>query len=513
MKKIKERKKIGLHPVMTFIILCLTVIFISFILSLFNTQSTYSVFSSISRDYKLTTESITSLFNLSGIKYIFTNTVSNFANFTVLSNLIIILIGVGVMDKSGFLQTAVTLLTKKAKKTSVTFVIVFLCIISSIIGDLSYIIFIPLVALFFYYGKRNPFIGIIASFGALTAGSGLSLIFTAIDSNLRNTTLLNASVLDVKYTFGIHSLAIINLIVIIAASYIITKITEEYVAKKVPKYEFPESALEEDIVTKKELKGILYASFVGIIYLLIIIYNIIPGLPASGNLLDYSQTLYIDKLFSYESFFTNGYVFIIALLFILVGLFYGIGSKSINNNKDLAESLGFSLDGIGKILILIFAASIFISIFKQTNIGTTFVVALSNLLTYSNFTGLPLVLLLFFISILSTIFVPYSIIKWPIIASSAVPLFMNTGLSPEFAQVIFRLGESVSMGLTPLLAYFVVYLAYIEKYNQDEKTINLFTTIKYQLPYAIAMFFLFLIVIVIWYLTNFPLGFGGHVTL
>ncbi len=513
MKKNRFKEFIGIHPVVSYIGLCGIIIVLSFIFSLVNAQSTYNVFSLTSLDYSPVTESIESMLNLSGIKYIFTSSVTNFANFTVLSHLIIMLIGIGIIDKSGFLQTSVTLLTKKVKKTTVTFTIILLCLMASIIGDLAYIIFVPLTALFFYYGKRNPFIGLIASFGALTCGSGLSFIFTSIDSNLRNTTLLNASVIDPSYSFTTTALLIVNIIVIAITAVILTKVTEDYVAKKMPKYEFEESALEEDIVTKRELRGMIYAIVIGIIYLLIIVYNIIPGLPFSGNLLDYSQSLYIDKLFSYESFFTSGFVFIVAILFILLGLFYGIGSKSIKNNKDFVEGLGHSLDGIGKTLILIFVASALINIFKQTNIGNTVVVYLSNIIGSSGFTGLPLVILLFVITIIATIFVPSSIVKWPILASTAVPAFINSGISPEFAQLVFRFGESVSMGLTPLLSYFIVYLAFVEKYDQSGKSISIFKAIKFQLPYSLAMFIILLIVIIFFYITNIPLGIGGAVAL
>ena len=89
----------------------------------------------------------------------------------------------------------------------------------------------------------------------------------------------------------------------------------------------------------------------------------------------------------------------------------------------------------------------------------------------------------------------------------AVPVLMNVGLSPEFAQVVYRFGESVAFGLTPIFAYFVIYLAYMEKYNQNKKPINLFRTIKYQLPYSLASMALYLVLIIVWYITGLPVGF------
>ncbi|MBE6140966.1 MAG: hypothetical protein E7172_05505 [Firmicutes bacterium] len=514
MKKHKKRDKIGLHPVMTYIILCFAVILLSGILSLFDVQATYNQISSITGEYQVTTEAVQSLFSLSGLKYIFTNTVANFANFTVLPHLIIILLGIGVMDKSGFLKTAFRLLTKKAKKTSVTFVMVLMCLMLSVIGDLSYIIMIPLSALLFLYGKRNPAIGIISSFAALTSGTGLSIIMTSIDSSLNKVTLLNASILTPTYLINFGSYFFIMLVAIIILAFIITNITENFVAKKLPKYEFEEESLEEELVlTKRKMKGLLVAGIASLIYLIIFIYNIIPGLPFSGNLLDYSQVLYIDKLFSIDSFFSNGFVFIISVLFVILGLSYGIGAKTITNNKEFINSLSHSLNGIGKVLVMIFAASTFISIFKQTNIGNFLVASFTNIINNSTFSGLPLLILVFVISALSTIFLPSSLSKWSILASVVVPKLMNLGITPEFAQIVFRFGESTMMGLTPVFAYFIVYIAYLDIYSQNEKSLKLSETIKYQSSYAIVVSLVLLALIIIWYIIGLPIGINSTVGL
>ena len=297
MRRRKIKEKISLHPVMTYLILCLIVIVVSGILSWFNVQATYNQISSTTGEYTAKTEVVRSLLSLSGLKYIFTSTVASFANFTVLSNLIIILLGIGVMEKTGFLKTVITLLTKKAKKTTVTFWLVFICIVASIIGDLSYIIFIPLSALLFLYGKRNPLLGIITAFAALTCGSGLSLLLTSVDSSLAKVSVLNANIITSSYGIHTTSFIFIMLVAIILVSFLITGITENIVAKRLDKYSFAEENVEEEIVTThNKTRGLLLAIIVGTIYLIIFIYNIIPGLPFSGNLLDYSQELYIDKL-------------------------------------------------------------------------------------------------------------------------------------------------------------------------------------------------------------------------
>lgn len=506
MKKLRTKDKIGLHPVMMLLVLSFATIVISGILRLFNVQATFNKISSVTGDFQVTTEAVNSLFSLSGLKYIFTSTVSNFANYAVLTNLIIILLGIGIMVKSGFLKTIITLMTKKAKKTSVTFVLVLISILASLIGDLSYIILVPLGALLFLYGKRNPMIGIITTFASLTCGSALSLFLTSYDSSLINITLNNVNIINSGYNISSWAFILANVILIIALSFVITNVTENYLVKKLPKYEFSEEEVEEELVlTRKQMRGLLFSLFAGLLYLLIFIYNIIPGLPFSGNLLDYSQSLYIDKLFSYNSFFSNGFVFVVAVFFVILGLSYGIGAKTIKNNKEFVDALGHSLNGIGKILVMIFAASAFINIFKQSNIGNVVAGALTNLMQNSNFGGLPLVLLLFIFAGVIALFQPTVLFSYNIVSGVIIKL-MNAGISPEFTQLVFRLGSSVTLGLTPVFVYFVVYLAYLENYNQSNKPITIKEAIKYQLPYAAVTCVLYLLFIIIWYLVKFPIG-------
>ena len=513
MKKLRTKEKLGLHPVMMLLVLSFITIIASGILRLFNVQATFNKISSVTGDFQVTTEAINSLFSLRGLKYIFTSTVSNFANFAVLTHLIIILLGIGIMVKSGFLKTIITLMTKKAKKTTVTFVLVLVSILASLVGDLSYIILVPLGALLFLYGKRNPMIGIITTFAALTCGSALSLFITSYDSSLISMTLDNVHIINANYTISSWGFIFAMIMLIIILAFVITNITENYIAKKMPKYEFLEEDVEEELVlTRKQMRGLLFSLGAGFIYLLIFIYNIIPGLPFSGNLLDYSQSLYIDKLFSYNSFFSNGFVFVVAVFFVILGLFYGIGARTINNNKEFIDGLGHSLNGIGKVLVMIFAASTFINIFKQSNIGNVVAGALTNVMQNSDFAGLPLLLMLFIFSCIITLVQPTVLFSYDIVSGVIIKL-MNAGISPEFTELVFRLGSSVALGLTPVFAYFVVYLAYLENYNQSNKPITIWEAIKYQLPYAIITAVVYLAFIVIWYIIKFPLGIGAGVGL
>lgn len=506
MKRIKRvKEKIVLHPIMTLCIIILLTIILSGILTLFNVSAYYNKVSN-SGTYVKELLTVENLFSLSGLKYIFSNAVSNFASFTPLSMLIISLIGIGIMDKSGFLDSFFYVLTKRASKKTVTFTLSLICILASIGGDLSFIILIPLAALLFKYGKRNPKAGIICSFASLCSGIGINIFMNSIDSTLLNYTKLSASLLSKDYTIGTCSYVLIMLIAAVSLALIITNITEKTTVPKLGHFDLEDDT--EDYFTKREKRALVISLFAGVVYLLIFIYNIIPYAPLGGNLLDYSQELYIDKLFGYNSFFNQGFVFVVTLLFFILGLTYGLNAKTIKNNNEVWASLSYSLDRIGKVLVLIFFASTLIFVFKKTNIGPVITASLANLINNTNFTGIPLIVLFFVISAICTLVLPSSISKWAILSGSAVPVFMNAGMSPEFTTVIFRAGECVTYGLTPIMAYFIIYLAFMELYCKDDNE-GLFGNIKYLLPYSGYTMIMWIILLILFYLIGLPLGFGA----
>lgn len=502
------KDKIKLHPVMSFILLVVATIVLSGILGYFDVGSTYLKANPVTETYETVSVNVDSLFNLAGIKYVFSKTVTNFVNFAPLSMLIITLLGIGIMEKSGFLQAFFTLITKFSNKNRVTFFLIFTSIVATICGEVIVVMMLPIAALLFKYGRRNPAGGIIASFAGITSGIGANILLNSVDTSLIEFTEVSASLLDKNYSIGVFSFLFISIAAVFLLSFALTIVTEKYVIPRLDKYE-PEEGLEEYTLGKRELRGLVIGLGMGVIYLLFFAYNIIPGLPLSGNLLDYSQTLYIDKLFGYNSFFSSGFIFVITMLFVILGLFYGIGAKTIKNNKNFSDFLSHSLNKSGKILVLIFTASVFISVFKRTYLGNVIAASLVNIIVNSNFGGIILVFVFFLISAIATIFLPQTVLRWSIFSGISTRVFMDAGMTPEFAQLIFRAGESVALGLTPLFAYFIVYLGFLKQYNHEDKTMTISDGIKYMIPYSVVTAIIWLILIIIWYTIGIPLGFAA----
>lgn len=506
MKKFKRiRDKITLHPMMAFIFLSAFVILLSGILDVFDASVTYNKVNIKTGNYQPTLVTVESLLNLSGIKYIFSNTVSNFVSFAPLSMLLITLIGIGIMDKSGFLDTLFFVLTKKMPKTAVTYVFSLICVLATIAGDLSFIILIPLAALLFKYGKRNPEVGIVLAFASISLGNGINLFISSTDSSLITITESAARIITTGYKVNTFCYLFIMVAATLIGCAIITYITEKIIAPKMGKYEETEEIVtDKEKLTKREWRGLLFALTGAVIYLVVFIYNIIPFVPLGGNLIDYSQARYIDKLFGYDSFFNHGFVFVVTFLFFLVGLLYAFGIKSINNHRDICNYLSHSLDEIGKVIILIFFASMFISLLKYTNIGSLITASISNIIPSIKFGGIPLIILIMILTMITTIFQPGYVARWSIMSSTVVPQMMTAGFTPEFAQLVFSASSSIIYGLTPVMAYFVIYISYMEKYDKDG--VSVIKCIRHQIPYAISILGMWILLLIVWYIVGIPLG-------
>ena len=364
---------------------------------------------------------------------------------------------------------------------------------------------LPIGALLFKYGRRNPFGGIIASFAALSFGSGINLFLSANDSSLLTLTLNAARITDNSYKIGSFFSLFIMIALLLATSFVFTYITERKIMTKLPRYESEE---EELVITNKELRGLIVGLGVGFVYFLFIVYMIIPGLPLSGALLDSRATMYIDKLFGAKSLFNQGFIFIVTMLFAIIGFGYGIMTKSIRNSKDVTESLAYSLDGIGNILVLLFFASLFITVFNESGIGSVITAGVSSLVGSLKFTGIGLILLSIILVAIANIFCPDSLAKWTILSATLVPLFMDASISPEFSQLVYIAGDTITNGITPIFIYFVIYLAFLEKYNNGDM-VTMRASVKYMLPYSAYIAIVMCVVIIGWYMIGIPTGIGS----
>ena len=509
--KLKKVKGTRLHPALIFLILTFIVMIVSSVGHFFHLETSYYTVNSVTGNIDSQVVTINSLFNRTGLQYLISNLLVNFTSFVPLGTLIVGLMGIGVAYKSGFLDTLFSMLAKKSPRKLITFLIVLLGVIFSMFYDVGYVILVPLAAILFLNLGRHPSAGICAAFAGVTFGYGANIVANGLDAILIEYTESATRILDSTYSVGVNSNLIFMIVSTFLIAYIGMIVTEKFIIPKLGKYRFSEEEKEviEREPTSREKKGVLVALLFLAIIVLVLIYCITPGLPFSGLLLYLKDDLYIEQLFGDNSYFYQGVVCIFSVLLMIAGLIYGLRVKTIRSNRDFVDGMNYYLKDLSSLLVLIFFAAQFVLIFKQTNIGVFIVVSLSELLDSLNVTGFMLVIVVFFVVMLSSIFVPTASTKWAILSPVVVPMFMQSSLTPEFAQAVFRAADSSIKGITPVFTYFVILIGFLQIYNKKKDDIVTITdAISLMIPYTIAFSCLWLIIVICFYILGIPIGIG-----
>lgn len=506
-KKLKRSS----HPVMFFIYMLLLVIIISAIASALNFQVTYDQLTTIAGEVESKTTAVNSLLSLDGIKFIMTSAYDNLINFVPFGSMLIASIAFGIALKSGFLKTLCNKISKKFPKFLIIFIFSLICILASVDSNFGYVLLLPFGAVLFMSMNRNPVGGLALSFASIAAGHGAGLFITALDYNLTSYTEASAKLMDTEYSVLQSS----NLIFIIVAALFIaaicTFITEKIVSRKLGRNQIEE---DEELVLEdtKEKKGLLAALVATIVCLIPIILMLIPvsGNSFLGLLLDKSQDVYSKMLFSSDALLMTNMVGIISFMFALQGFVFGVVTGTIRKIRDMVNFSTDYLKTVGGIFVLIFFAAQLNALVTESNIGVVVTGWLSNLIATSNFSFIPLVLLIFLFACVSNILLPGSIAKWAILAPNIMPTVMKANISPEFAQLVFRAGESVTNVITPLFTYFVIFIGFIEVFTKNKNEFSIKGCYRAVLPYFLGIGLIWLLMIICWYVIGLPIGPGVY---
>jgi len=503
----KEKNKLFLGPVIILIILTIIVMISSAILSWldFDGQKTAIVNGTLETSLVI----IKNIFTVDGIKYLFGNVVTNFKIFEPLVLLIIALIAISISETSGFIG-AIAEPFKKLKFRYIILFTMFIGIISSFIGDYSYVILLPFMAIFYKKLGYNPIIGIITIFLAITLGYGIGVIYDYNDYQLGQLTELAATIdVDKNYKFTLFS----NLYIMIGSTILLTILgtilIEKFLLPKIEKHKVENG--EEQVISKKAL-CVSIITFV--ILSLMFLYMLIPNLFNSGILLDNEQEVYIAKLFSDTSPFKEGFIYIFLIIVMSSSWVYGEFSGNIKNSYEYSLGLSKNFEGLGYSFVLLFFLAQLIGILNWTNISEVITVRLVDFIASLPFSGIPLILVLFIIVIIISIFIPNILTKWILMSPLIVPLFMRSNINPDFTQFIFKVADGIGKSITPLFAYYLIMLALVNKYNSDSDfKVTVFGTMKMILPVILMITGLWLLIIIGWYIIGLPIGLGGYPTL
>ena len=485
------------HPATIFIILCAGIVVLSAVLAQMGVGVTYTGLDRATMEIKELTVTVQSLLTPEGIRYMFESVVHNFTSFAPLGTVLVALLGVGVAEGTGLIGTLLKKLVTSTPKRLITVVVVFAGIVSNIASDAGYVILIPLGAVVFLSFKRHPLAGIAAAFAGVSGGFSANIIFGPTDALLAGITQESAQMAQVGYEVGIAS----NWFFLIASTVLITIVgtivTEKIVEPRLGEYKGSKAVEDITDITPEEKRGLKFA---GIALLLFAVVMAILVVPKNGALRN-PETGEILK-----SPFMDSMVAIISMAFFIPGVAFGIGKREIKNDKQVINLMGKSMSSMGGYIVLVFFASQFVAYFNHTNIGTVIAVKGADFLKNANITGIPLMLGFILVSAFINLFMGSASAKWAIMAPVFVPMFMGLGHSPELVQMAYRIGDSTTNIISPLMTYFALIVAFAEVYDED---MGIGTLISTMVPYSIIFLIAWSILLIVWMLLGLPLGPGA----
>lgn len=500
MKKIdKIKKEARTGPVLEIIIFILFIAVLSFLLNIFK----ISGFKTDAETFETTLLTVNNTFSKAGIRHLLNNSLVNFQTLEPLVMVIMSLIAVSILEASGLLKHIFTPV-RKIKYRYVTFVVLFVGIISTIIGDYSYVLLLPIAGIFYKYIGRDSTLGILTMFIAITIGYGTGVIYSHLMYELGDITELAASGIISNYNYELLSniffLIVSTVLLSILGSIILEKFSKNY-------------SRNEDTdnlnVSKKAGRSTLISLLVMVA---VVIYSIIPGLPHSGMLLDKTEPTYIGKLFGSSSPLNQGFMFLIIVILMICGFIYGKVSRNIKNSNDYSAALTKSFEGTGYVFVLLFFISILYLIMDFTNIPTVLATNIVDFLGKSNLSGIVLVIFVFLSIVLISTLIPSSVAKWNIIAPIYVPLLMRANISPSFTQTLFQAADSVGKMFSPIYVYFIIAIGLMYKYDKNSNR-SIVRTMKKIMPITLLLSLIWLVIVIGWYLIGLPIGINSNITL
>jgi aminobenzoyl-glutamate transport protein len=483
------------HPVVLFLSLIVVVVVLSHIFHRLGTSVTYQRINIATHETEEITTSVNSLLTAPGIRFIFTSVVPNFINFGPVGIILVAMIGVGLAERSGLIQALIRLIVSVAPRQAMTPILVTLGVLSSIATDAGYLVLIPLGAAAFLSLGRHPLAGLAAAFAAVAATFGVNFLVVPIDGILAEMTNDAIHIVDpgrsidlmANFYFGIAS----SLLLIV----IISLLTDKFVEPRLGAYQGELTEAEGQTLTIDEARGLKFAAtaMCGVLALLAVLMfpeGAALRNPETGSLLGYSP--FMDSL-----------VFLIMLLFLVTGIAYGLGAKSIQGINDGINAVVKTLGGLAELLLLFFVISQFVAYFNYSNMGTVLAVNLADRLKEADLGSVPLLLGFIVVGFILCFPLPNVIPKWAIIAPIFVPLFMKLGVEPDVVLAAYRVSDAPPNVINPLLPYFALVVSFAHKYD---KNTGVGTIVAMMLPYTVVTLIAWTLLFFAWYLLGIPFG-------
>jgi len=487
------------HPVLIFLILTAIAIVLSHILYLADASVSYQVINPDTDKLEKVTTAANSLMTGEGIRHIYTRLVPNFLGFTAVGLLIVAMIGVGVAEEAGLVNALIRKLVVVSPAGALTYILAFVGILSSIASDAGYLVLIPLAGTAMLSVGRHPLAGLALGFAGVASAFNINMLIKPLDAVLTELTndaihMINPSLsidLTANLWFSMGSVVLLTIVIALVTERIIEPRLGTYQKSQEQKA----STKESGQLSADEMRGLRYA---GLAFLALAIIFGLLTLPGGAPLRNATTGALIGS-----SPFMSGLIVLIMALFLVTGIAYGVGAKTITNSADVIGAMTKAISGLAGTILLFVVISQFVDYFNYSNIPTLMAVKMADVLKSANIG--PLWLLLGFIivvTILNLFFTP-AIAKWAIFAPVFVPLFVQLAVDPAAVLAAYRIGDAPTNSITPLNAYFALVVGFAQKYD---KSAGVGTVVALMLPYVIWIMAAWMLLFAGWYLLGIPWG-------
>jgi aminobenzoyl-glutamate transport protein len=441
-----------------------------------------------------------SLLSPEGLRWILTHTVDNFVAFAPVGSVLVVMLGMGVAEHSGLLKVLLERLVLAAPRVLLTWVVVLAGILSNLALDAGYVVLIPLAAMLFAAAGRPALAGIAAGFAGVSAGYSANLLLGPVDAILAGISTEAVALVAEGYQVGIASnyyfAAVSTLLLSAVGVWVTEKLVVPYLSTEKTG---PVSRIEP--LSAESRRG-LWA---------VLIWTLVFGLLlAAGSATEGGWLRDPEQPGFLASATLQGIVEVIAIYAGVAGWIFGRVSGRYTNSRDAVQGMETAMSTMATYLVLMFFAAQFVNYFAWSQLGTIMAITGAGWLQGLELNAGLLLVMLVLITASINLFVGSASAKWALLAPVFVPMLYLLGISPEATQVAYRIGDSSTNIITPLMPYFGVVIAFAQRYRSE---FGIGTLVAMMLPYSVAYLMSWSGLLLVWLWLGWPLGPGAPMIL
>ena len=447
----------------------------------------------------------TSLLSADNIQRLWVDMPTTFTHFHPLGYVLVVMLGAGVAERTGLFGTAMRAAVRRSPTFFLTPMVALVAMAGNLAADAAYVVLIPLAGVLYAAAGRHPIAGIAAAFAGVSGGFSANLLPGQLDALLFGITETAWQVLDPSHPLNIagnwYFIGAMTFIFLPVIWFVTDRIIEPRLGGYTPDGPAGEMIKDGDKpLAPEQKKGLMRALYAGIaVCLLWLFFTIGPGTPL------------IDEEAQAEARMAPFYRSLVAAFFILflaAGWAYGAAAGTVKGHRDIVRMMSEAMGDLAYYLVLAFAAAHFVAMFAWSNLGLIFAVQGAAGIEAS---GLPMPItlgLLVLLTGLVNLFVGSASAKWALLAPVLVPMLMLLNISPEMATAAYRVGDSATNIITPLMVYFPLILTFCQRWMPEFGLGSLTATM---IPYSIFLMISGLVLVMIWVALGLPLGPGASV--